>query len=122
MIGVGQLRRRHRTLRDRLHRDRLRFGVTSGIGCRRFLQSQRLLQGHLDRCSYVQEKIVRTGEQHERGDETDRAADTRADDRVFGFRAEDGRGYRAAKRRSSDAPGREVGGDLRLGLPDRVAD
>ncbi len=122
MIRVRLLLRRDRTLRDRLHRDRLWFGVTSGIGRRRFLQSQWLLQRHLNRCSYAQEKIVRTGEQHERCHETGRAADTRADDRVFGFRAEDRRGCRAAKGRYSDAPGREVGGDFRLRLPNGVAD
>jgi hypothetical protein len=122
MIRIRRLWRRNWPLRGRLHGYRLLFRVTNGIGRLRFLQGQRLRQHHLDGCSYVEEKIVGAREQHERCYEADSAADTRSDDRVFCFGAEDRRGCRGAKGWSSDSPGGKVGSDFRLRLPDRVAD
>ena len=80
--GVWELGR-YRTPGDGLQGYRLLRRISNCVGDWRFLQGQRLPQDHFHRCSNVEEKIVRAGEQHQRRHETDSTADCRTDDGAF---------------------------------------
>jgi hypothetical protein len=52
-----------RTLSDGLLGRRVPFAIADGVSDFIPLQSQRMLQDHLDRCSYVEKKVVRSSDQ-----------------------------------------------------------
>jgi hypothetical protein len=72
-----------RTLSDGLLGRRVPFGVTDRLGDFIPLQSQRMLQDHLDRCSYVEKKVVRSSDQQKPNGQSNPCAHCRADHSVF---------------------------------------
>jgi len=74
-----------RPLSYRLLRRWVSLEVADRVGDFVPLQSQRMLQNHLDRGSYVEKKVVRGPDKYKSNGQSNPCADRRASHRIFSF-------------------------------------